>query len=191
MFKKSRKAELSQSLAAVAEIATVQKMTANWEADQYWPLRWLWLFQTHSERHVWLVQLYSPLLTSQQYWCCHQNLNIIQQQQRPFNGLWSGTTRVGRYQKKHSPTHTHPVTVLPLSSFSICNGPWHPLYSTYVLHSPHVQPLSRSSLVFPLVLNPPLHAPYISSPSHSHLFATHSRTSTACSAAIPMYVIYP
>ena len=24
-----------------------------------------------------------------------------------FNGLWSGTTRVGRYQKKHSPTHTH------------------------------------------------------------------------------------
>ena len=29
-------------------------------------------------------------------------------QQRPFNGLWSGTTRVDRYQKKHSPTHTHP-----------------------------------------------------------------------------------
>jgi len=27
---------------------------------------------------------------------------------QPFNGLWSGTTRVGRYQKKHSPTHTHP-----------------------------------------------------------------------------------
>ena len=31
-----------------------------------------------------------------------------QQQRRPFNGLWSGTTRVGRYQKKYSPTHTHP-----------------------------------------------------------------------------------
>ena len=31
-----------------------------------------------------------------------------QQQQRPFNGLWSGTTRVGRYQKEHSPTYTHP-----------------------------------------------------------------------------------
>jgi len=26
----------------------------------------------------------------------------------PFNGLLSGTTQVGRYQKKHSPTHTHP-----------------------------------------------------------------------------------
>ena len=27
---------------------------------------------------------------------------------QPFNGLWSGTTQVGQYQKKHSPTHTHP-----------------------------------------------------------------------------------
>jgi len=27
---------------------------------------------------------------------------------QPFNGRWSGTTRVGWYQKKHSPTHTHP-----------------------------------------------------------------------------------
>ena len=27
---------------------------------------------------------------------------------QPFNGPWSGTTRVGQYQKKHSTTHTHP-----------------------------------------------------------------------------------
>jgi len=27
---------------------------------------------------------------------------------QPFNGLLFGTYRVGRYQKKHSPTHTHP-----------------------------------------------------------------------------------
>jgi len=27
---------------------------------------------------------------------------------QPFNNLWSWTTRVGQYQKKHSPTHTHP-----------------------------------------------------------------------------------
>jgi len=26
---------------------------------------------------------------------------------QPFNGPWSGTTRVGHHQKKHSPTHTH------------------------------------------------------------------------------------
>ena len=31
-----------------------------------------------------------------------------QQQQQPFNGCLSGSTRVGRYQKKHSPAHTHP-----------------------------------------------------------------------------------
>ena len=31
-----------------------------------------------------------------------------QQQQQPFNGRLSGATRVGRHQKKHSPTHTHP-----------------------------------------------------------------------------------
>ena len=34
--------------------------------------------------------------------------NHLQQQQLPFNGRLSGTTRVGRYQKKHSPAHTHP-----------------------------------------------------------------------------------
>ena len=81
--------------------------------------------------------------------------------------------------------------MLPLSPFSICNGPWHPLYSTYVLDSPHVQPLSRSSLVFLLVLNPQLHTPYISSPSHRHLFATHDRTSAACSDAVPMLCHLP
>jgi len=27
---------------------------------------------------------------------------------QPFNGPWSGTTRVGRYENKHSRTHTHP-----------------------------------------------------------------------------------
>ena len=59
------------------------------------------------------------------------------------------TTRVGRYQKKHSPAHTHPGQRLPLSPFSICNGPRHPLYSDYMLDSPLEQPLSRSSLVFP------------------------------------------
>ena len=30
-----------------------------------------------------------------------------EQQQQPFNGRLSGTTWVGRYQKKHSPAHTH------------------------------------------------------------------------------------
>ena len=37
----------------------------------------------------------------------HDTNDECQQQQQPFNGRLSGTTRVGRYQKKHSPTHTH------------------------------------------------------------------------------------
>ena len=104
---------------------------------------------------------------------------------QPFNGLWSRTTRVGRYQKKHSLTH---ILIIghPLSSSSIYNDQWHPLCLFYVLDSPLVQPLSRSSLVFLLVLDPQLHTPCISSPSHHHLFAAHAHTNAACSAGIPM-----
>jgi len=55
-----------------------------------------------------------------------------QQQKQPFNGRLSGTTRVGRYQKKHSPAYTHSgqrtsfITFLHLqrstasSLFSLC-----------------------------------------------------------------------
>ena len=51
-----------------------------------------------------------------------------QQQQQPFNGrLKSGTTRVGRYQQKHSPAHTHPgqrtsfITFLHLQQSTACD----------------------------------------------------------------------
>ena len=40
--------------------------------------------------------------------------DVQQQQQRPFYGPLSGTTRVSRYQKKHSPTHHrdhHPIFI--------------------------------------------------------------------------------
>jgi len=43
---------------------------------------------------------YSNILT--------MTLWLVQLQQQPFNGRLSGTTRVGRYEKKHSPAHTHP-----------------------------------------------------------------------------------
>ena len=59
---------------------------------------------------LWLPSLFSYLkwiliLCFPVYWEKHWFLNAHTQ---PFNGRWSGTTRVGRYQKKHSPTHTHP-----------------------------------------------------------------------------------
>ena len=89
------------------------------------------------------------------------------------------------------PEETHPLTPIliighPLSSSSTYNDQWHPLCSFYVLDSHLVQPLSRSSLVFLLVLDPQLHTPYISSPNHHHIFAAYAHTNAACSAAIPM-----
>jgi len=38
----------------------------------------------------------------------HGLKSTIHTHTQPFNGPLSGTTRVGRHQKKHSPTHTHP-----------------------------------------------------------------------------------
>jgi len=66
---------------------------------------------------------------------------------QPFNGLWSAGTR----------RNTHPLTPIlivghPLSTSSIYCDPLHPLYSVCMLDSPFWQPLSRSSLIFHLVL---------------------------------------
>ena len=85
----------------------------------------------------------------------------------------------------------HPLTPIliighPLSPSSIYNDPWHPLCSVYKLDSPLWQPLSRSSLVFLLALDPQLHTPCISSPNHHYLFEAHAHTNAACFAAIPM-----
>jgi len=46
--------------------------------------------------------------------------------------ILSGTTRVSRYQKKHSPTHTYHSHQDPLSASAIYYDPWHPLCSIYV-----------------------------------------------------------
>ena len=43
---------------------------------------------------------------SKEYIKVSHSETVQQQQQQPFNGRLSGTTRVGRYQKKHSPAHT-------------------------------------------------------------------------------------
>jgi len=116
---------------------------------------------------------------------CNQCSVKIHTHTQPFNSRCSGTTRVGRYQKKRSPTHTHPGHWTSFINFL------HLLHSiassvlVYVLDSALWQPLSRSSLVFLLVLDPVRHSPCISSPSH-HLFAAYAHTNAACSAAKPM-----
>jgi len=62
-------------------------------------------------------------------------------------GTWRGDMVDGTNTKKIHPLTPILVNVLPLSPFSICNGPRHPLYSAYVLDSPLGQPLSRSSFL--------------------------------------------
>jgi len=56
--------------------------------------------QTKSSWLLWLLR-HMKIFT-------HSLTYLQQQQQQPFNGRLFGTTRVGRYQKKHSPAHTHP-----------------------------------------------------------------------------------
>jgi len=60
--------------------------------------------------------------------------------------LWilSGTTRVSRYQKEHSPTHTY-------RGHQLCHvyyDPWHPPCSIYVPADLFPQSLSKFSLVY-------------------------------------------
>ena len=59
-------------------------------------------------------------------------VNLNKQQQQPFYGPLSGTTRVSRYQKKHSPTHHpdhHPIFI------SLFHLPWSTASSLFKLHA--------------------------------------------------------
>jgi len=103
----------------------------------------------------------------------HRTETQQQQQQQPFYGLLSGTTRVSQYQKKHSPTRTYSDHQ---SSFIIYYDPQHPPCSIYMLDSLFAQSLLKSSLVYLLAWYPPLHTPYTSSPNHCLLFITHAHT---------------
>ena len=93
---------------------------------------------------------------------------------QPFNGPLTETTWVGRYQKKHSPTHTHPDHQTSFINFlhllrSIASS----LFNLRA-DSPFPQSLSRPSLAFLLVWDPLLHTPRIYSPNHHLIFATHA-----------------
>ena len=50
--------------------------------------------------------------TASKHWrqvkCVMRKFAVCHTHTQPFNSLLTGTTRVGGYQKKHSPTHTHP-----------------------------------------------------------------------------------
>ena len=76
---------------------------------------------------------------------------IIHTHNCPRLPRWAGTRR-----------NIHPLTPIlflrhPISTSSIYYDPQHPHCSVHVLDSPFLQPLSKLSLVFRLVLNPLLH----------------------------------
>ena len=98
--------------------------------------------------------------------------------------IFSGTTQVSQYQKKHSPTHTHRGHQISISASSIHYDPWHPPYSIDALYSLFPQSLSKFSLVYLLAWHPPLHTPDISSPNHYLLFAAHAHTVATCFAVV-------
>ena len=105
---------------------------------------------------------------------------------QPFNGLWSGTTRVGQYQKKHSPTHTHPGHRTSFINF--LHLLWSVASSLFSLHAWQSSRTTSLQVLFGLflVLDPLLHTRCISSPNHRLLFTARAHTITACSAVIPM-----
>ena len=108
-----------------------------------------------------------------------------QQQQQPFYDPLSGTTRVSRCQKKHSPTHTYPDHQPSFASLLHYYDPWHPPCSIYVPDSLFCTTSLQILFSLPLGLEPPLHAPYISSPNHCLLFATNAHTIATCLAVVP------
>ena len=65
------------------------------------------------------------------------------------------------------PSHTHPDHRTSFINFCQLIHNIRPLCSVYLLHSPLWQPISRSALVFLLVLDPLLHSLCISSPNHA------------------------
>ena len=97
-----------------------------------------------------------------------------------FNSPLSGTTRVGRFKKKHSPTRTHPVHQTSITFLHLLRSTASSLFNLRAWQS-----FSTTSLqvLFGLSL---LHTPCISSPDHHLLFTTHAHTNAACSAVIPM-----
>ena len=108
---------------------------------------------------------------------------------KPFNGLWSGTTQVGRYQKKHSPTHTHPDHQ---TSFIIFLHLQRSMASSlFILHAWQSSHTTSLQVIFglPLGLGPStsyyIHF-FTQSSSSFRTFAAHAHTNAACSAAIPM-----
>ena len=85
--------------------------------------------------------------------------HIQQQQQQPFYGPLSRTTRVSWYQKKYSVTHYPDHHAIFISFFHLPRSIASSLFKLCAWQF-FAQPLSMSSLVYLLVWRPPPHIPY-------------------------------
>ena len=101
-----------------------------------------------------------------------RTFGIMEQQQQPFYGPLSRTTRVSRYQKKHSPTH-HPDH--------------HPICISVAIFLHNLCPCPLWSTSWSALWSPPPHIPYISSPNQCLLFATNAHTIATCFAISVLY----
>ena len=110
----------------------------------------------------------------------HTHTTVLQ----PALWILSGTTQVSWYQKKHSPTHTYRGHQSSLICFiHLIRSMASSLFNPRAWRS--FSTISKFSLVYLLAWHHPLHTPYISSPNHCLLFATHAHTIAACFAVIP------
>jgi len=92
----------------------------------------------------------------------------------------------GRYQKKHSPTHTHPdhrTSFIFITFLHLLRSLASSLFSLSARQSSLTTSLQ---VLFGLPLGLELHTPCISSPYHQLLFAAYPHSNAACSAVIPM-----
>jgi len=105
------------------------------------------------------------------YVCCYNNTTTVLR-----------TTRVSRYQKKHSPTHPpdhHPIFVSFFPSTTI-----HSILLVQITFLAIFLHNLCPCLVYLLVWSPPPHIPYISSPNQCLLFAARAHTIATCFAVV-------
>ena len=120
--------------------------------------------------------------------------NVTDTHTQPFYSPFSGSTRVSRYQKKHSSTHTPPAYQPSSSASSIYHDP-RIIASSCSIHIPgnlSAQLLTMSSSAYLWVWSPLLHTPY-TSPNHCHPFATQVHTIITCFVVVatlcPLFLV--
>jgi len=120
------------------------------------------------------------------YLLLHTTNFYTQQQQQPFYGPLSRTTRVSWYQKKHSPTHHpdhHPIFISFFYFYLLQS------IASYLFKLCASQSFCTTS--FHVLFGLPLHLePSTSYSNQCLLFAAHAHTITTCFAIVSILYIY-